>query len=474
MRWSVRPWRGPGEAGMVLRGLAGGLGAWLIAVAGASAQQNPLTLAEALQRADAGAYANRIGSGEAAAQAGEGLRALQGILPTVRLESGYARTTDPIGAFGTLLRQRSITQQDFDPARLNTPEAIGNHTGGVVLEQPLVNVDAWLGRRAAAHATAAREAAATWTTLDTRVDVVRAYYGAVLTAELVATLEAALEAASGHVRQAEKMVEQGIVTRSDALLARVKAGEIEAQLIEARGDASLVKRQLAMLFGAPADTAFDLPAELPSSERVLALSGILMAAGAPGESASVARADVRAAAAGHAAARADVRRARSAWLPRLNGMARFDWNSPDYPYDGRENWSVGVVASWTPFAGASQLADLHTAEGREQVTRAQAEAARAQAELDAAAKDNAWHVAVERLRIADDAVEQSEEAHRIVTRKYEGGLAAVVELLGASAAETEARLRQSRARWDGIVRAAERLQSAGHDPALLVGWAMDP
>jgi outer membrane protein TolC len=412
-----------------------------------------------------------MSAGEAAAQAGKGLKALRGILPTVRLESGYARTTDPIGAFGTTLRQRSITQQDFDPARLNFPAAAVAWTGGVVLEQPLVNVDAWLGRQAAAHATEAREASSVWTRGATRVDVVRAYYGAVLSAERVATLEATLEAAHGHVRQAEAMVEQGIVTRSDALLARVRAGEVETQLIEARGDASLVKRQLALLLGAPGDTAFSLPAALPSSERVRALDAVSETSDEG--VGRLERADVRAAAAGHAAARADVRRAQSAWLPRVNGMARYDWNSPDVPFGGPENWSVGVVASWTPFAGAAQLSDLRATQGREQVARAQADAARAQAELEAAAKENAWRVALERLRIADDAVEQSAEAHRIVTRKYEGGLADVVELLGASATETEARLRQSHARWNAIVSAAEQLQSAGRNPALLAGWALD-
>ena len=50
-----------------------------------------LTLAEALERADAGAYANRMSAGEAAAQAGEGLGALRGILPSVRLESISSR-----------------------------------------------------------------------------------------------------------------------------------------------------------------------------------------------------------------------------------------------------------------------------------------------------------------------------------------------------------------------------------------------
>lgn len=443
----------------------------LMLLPGANAQaQGPLTLDEAMRRADDGAYLNRIASGEAREQAGQGNRALQGILPTLRVESGFQRTTDPIGAFGTKLRQRSIAQQDFDPAVLNDPAAISNWTGGLVLEQPILNADAWLGRRAAQHATQAREAAAEWTSVTTRVDVVRAYYGAVLAAEQVAMLSAALEAARAHVRQAESMVEQGLVTRSDALLAQVRAGEVEAALIEASGDAGLAKRQLATLLGSPGDTSFVLPVVLPSDERLLTLGATVADASSE---ASEERFDVQAAAAGHAAARADVKRAQSLWLPRVNGMARYDWNSPDRPYDGDENWSVGVVASWAPFAGASQLAQLQASRGREQVARAQAEAARAQAALDVAQRANAWDVSLERMRIASEAVTQSVEAHRIVARKYEGGLAAVVELLGAQAAETEAHLRHTHARYEAIVRAAELLQSLGLDPALLARWALE-
>ncbi len=442
-------------------------------VSGASAQQGPLTLGEAMRRADGGGYANRIASGEARAQAGDGGAALQGILPTLRVESGFHRTTDPIGAFGTKLRQRTIAPPDFEPGVLNYPDPISNWTSGLVVEQPILNMDAWLGRRAASFATDARELAADWTLAATRVDVVRAYYGAVLAGEKVSTLTAALEAARAHVRQAGLLVEQGVVTRSDALLAQVRAGEIEVMLIEAQGDAALVKDRLATLLGTPADTAFVLPAQLPANERIVLLDSASRISVEPGDAGLAGRADVRAAAAGHAAAKADVNRTRSLWLPRVNGMARYDWNSPDGPYDGDENWSVGVMVSWTPFAGASQLAQLQVSRGREQVARAQAEAARAQAALDVAQRENAWRVALERMRIAREAVEQSVEAHRIVSRKYEGGLADVAELLGAQAAETDARLRHTHARYQAIVSAAERLQSLGLDPALLAGWALE-
>jgi outer membrane protein TolC len=420
-----------------------------------SAFAQPLPLTEALRRADGSNYMNRAATSAARAASGEALRPLQGILPSVRLETGFARTTDPVGAFGTTLRQRVITQADFDPARLNHPDPISNYGAAIVVEQPLVNVDAHVGRRSAARAEAAAWAAAEWTRGHTAVDVVRAYFGGVLAEERVATLTAAQEAGRAHVKQAESLVEQGVVTRSDALLAQVRAGDIDAQLAAARGDAALVKRRMAVLLGAPADTLFDLPTSLPSRAAIAGVDRIGW------HEAESGRADVRAAVAGSEAARLDAARARATLLPRLNGMARYDWNSAASPFRGEENWSIGVMATWTPFSGAAELAAMRAAGGRAAAAGAHAEAARAQAALDVESVANAWRVALDRVAIGENALAQATEAHRIVTRMYAGGLATATELLGAAATETEARLRFAAARYDAIVAAAERLHALG-------------
>jgi hypothetical protein len=138
---------------------------WLLPalVAGPLAAQAPLTLGQALQRAERSAYANRIAAGQSAAQAGQALAPYRGILPTLRVESGYLRTTDPLNAFGFTLRQRAVTPAAFAPARLNDPNATGNLMTGVVVEQPIFNADAWLGRAAAANASKATLAAERWT-----------------------------------------------------------------------------------------------------------------------------------------------------------------------------------------------------------------------------------------------------------------------------------------------------------------------
>ena len=81
------------------------------------------------------------------------------------------------------------------------------------------------------------------------------------------------------------------------------------------------------------------------------------------------------------------------------------------------------MASWSPLAGASELADVEATAGRAQAAQAQAEAARANARLEIEQTRTALSVALTRLDIAEHAAAQSAEAHRIVSRKYSGGLA---------------------------------------------------
>jgi len=430
-----------------------------LGVPAGAAGQSPLTLAEALQRAETGAYANRAAAGETATRGGLALQPYRGILPSVRVESGYMRTTDPLNAFGFTLRQRAVSLASFNPATLNDPDPIGNLMTGLVLEAPLLNFDAWYGRSAAASAHDATRAAEDWTRQGTAIQVVKAYYGAVLAVEQVRTLESALVAAESHRRQADAMVREGMATRSDGLLAAVKAGEVEVKLLEARSQARIAKRGLAVAMGDPGDTLFTLPDSLPSAESLRAFA----AAPAPDTAALAGRSDVRAARLALSGAEADARRAKSLYLPRLNGFGRLDWNDANSPFGGDNSWTVGVMLSWSPFAGASEISEGKAAAGRQASARAMAEAASAQAALELTRATEALEVALARLDIAARGADQAAEAHRIVARKYEGGLASITELFDAAAIETGSRLSHAAARYDALVAAAESRRAAGQD-----------
>jgi outer membrane protein TolC len=435
----------------------------------AQAPVRPLRLADALAEADRHAFANRQADAGADGDRARARLPLAGILPSVRLEGGWMRTTDPIGAFGTTLRQRRVSPAAFDPASLNDPAPSNNVAGGAVVEVPVFNADAWTGWRAATSAADASRAAAAWTATTTRAMVVRAFYGAVLAQQQVTTLEQAQGAADAAVRQVEAMVRQGLVTRADALQASVRAGDVASQLLSARNEAQNAAQQLAVLLGRRDATAITLPRELPTDDAVRALAAadtISVAVSAP-ERALRLREDVHAAQLGARAALADRRRAASALLPRLNGFARYDWNSPATLYAGKPNWTVGLMGSWSLLSAATDISNLAAAAARARGARASEEGARAQALADVDASTRAIRLALQRLTLAAQSAAQSREAHRLVEKRYAGGLATIAELLGAESSATGATLAHAAARFAVIDALALHRRAVGADPGAM-------
>jgi outer membrane protein TolC len=121
------------------------------------------------------------------------------------------------------------------------------------------------------------------------------------------------------------------------------------------------------------------------------------------------------------------------------------------------------MASWTPFAGAYELAELQATGGRRQAANAAREGAQARADLELAESSVALDVGLARLAIAQRSQQQSADAHRIIARKYAGGVASIVELLDAAAVETASRLGEAAARYALINAVAARQRAIGAD-----------
>ncbi len=418
-----------------------------------SATPGPLRLADVLAATTADGYGTRAARADARAAAADVTATLPGFLPQLRVEGGAARTTDPIGVFGARLRQRSVTAADFDPARLNRPEALPLVTGALVLEQPLLAPQALMGRRAASLAADAGRAMSERHLQAALLDATRAYFGAMVARASVTALDSAVVAAQAAVQQAETLERNGVVTRSDMLLAQVRLSEFEAQRATARGQAVVARLALAVQMGTPGDTTGALPAEMASAERIAQL----LATNWP-DASTTRRPDVEAAQLGAAAARANVRRANARWLPTVGAMVRSDWASTNTPFGGAPFWTAGVMVSLPVFSGGGDLADRQRATAQANAAEARADGAQAMADLEVTRARIDRTVAMERLALAERAYGQSVEGLRLVQRRYDGGLAAVSELLGAGAARAAAQLSSVTARHDVLVSlAAERV-----------------
>lgn len=426
---------------------------WL-AVSTARAQAPTLQLRDVLAAVDANGFGTRAARADARAADADVAATRPGFLPQLRVEGGAARTTDPIGVFGAKLRQRAVTPADFDPATLNRPDALSVTTGALIIEQPIFAPQALLGRRAATLAAQATHAMTEREVETAQLEATRGYFGAVVANASVAAIDSAVAAAMAHVAQATTLERNGVVTRSDVLLAEVRLSELQAQRASASGRALMARLALAVQMGQPADTSRALPRVLPSSATLRALVANEPAAGEGVPN----RPDVRAARLGAAAARADVRRATARWLPSVGAMARSDWASVSQPFGGSPFWTAGVMVTIPVFSGGGELADRQRAVAQSGAAEARAEGAAAMATLEAAQARIARSVAMERMLIAERALEQSREALRLVQRRYDGGLAAITELLDAGAARSAAELSTLAARHDVLVAiAAERI-----------------
>ncbi len=78
-------------------------------------------------------------------------------LPSVELSHKYIRTNDPLANFGFKLGQESVVAEDFNPMLLNDPGYITNHQTTMMVQQPLINVDGIMMRKAAKRNVEAQE-----------------------------------------------------------------------------------------------------------------------------------------------------------------------------------------------------------------------------------------------------------------------------------------------------------------------------
>ena len=69
-------------------------------------------------------------------------------LPQLSIEETGIYTNDPLSVFGFKLKQETVTQADFNPARLNAPDPYENYTTKFSVRQPLLNTDMLFKRSA--------------------------------------------------------------------------------------------------------------------------------------------------------------------------------------------------------------------------------------------------------------------------------------------------------------------------------------
>lgn len=419
-------------------------------------------LREALRLADVASPDNVAAQARVEAASGRNLSAYSAFVPVLRAELGAMATDEPLSAFGTRLGQRRVSMASFDPAALNDPEAAVAWTSALVAEVPLVNPDAWSGKIASSREL---DAARLWREhrrAANRAEVVETWFSLGLALTAVSALEQALSAAKVWEADAASARRNELATRSDVLRAQVEASGIEADLSRARLEQQLVTGRLALLLGLE-----ELPGEVPAMDVPDSVLEHHALSVGPRRSAL----DAQALEARTEAAAANLDRTRLAFLPRLNGVARWDWKGRESPWENDPSWTMGVQASWSLLRGTSDWGEERVARGQWREAQVGLAATRARQRLELASERRNLESLVGRLGLARRSVEQAAEARRIAELRHREGLASLAERIDAGTLETRMRLGRVAVRREIIGSLARVVLLEGRDPSELAALA---
>mgnify|MGYP006294653015 CR=1 FL=1 len=418
----------------------------IVAVAPAAAQDAAagLTLERAIETALANNH--QLAASEAGVRRAEAEleTAKSARRPRVDLQEVVSRTTNPVMVFSNLLRQETFGPENFDPARLNEPEALTNFGSRLTVEQPI-----WTGGKIGSGIDAAEQAATARSEGHARArqqvvhGVIEAYTGAVLAERHLQVAKQALETATAHVKLVRDLFEGGMVVESDLLQSQVRESEVQEMLARAESQRATALAGLNMAMGLPQGQPVSLPESIELNERApdAPLDALV-------EEALRRRPDLGAADARLRAAQSMIRSAKAGARPEIGVQGSYEANAETFIGADGTNWSVMVAAKLPLFDGFETRSRVRAARAGVDAAREQRAQLSQAVELQVRRAYHDLEAAHKRLDQARRAVELARESLRIVEDRYKEGLTTMVELLDAETSLTRARTRRVAARRD--------------------------
>lgn len=404
----------------------------ILLFAAAARAGEPLSLREALERAQNSGYDLAIARSERDAAQADANKTLSVFLPQIRLISSYTATNDPLNVFGMKLKERRVAPSDFIPDVLNYPDRFTQYSTKIEVQQPILNLDGFFGRSAAVNASRATDLKEVRTAHYVAFRVKIAYFELVLARRSLGVIATALRAAEANAKQSREYLDQGLINKSDALFAETRLLDVQSKEMEASNAIRSAEGALRMLLGrsdsteiVPTDT-LAVPADFPAPASV--------------DEINANRSDMRAMGYGVDAAKGMLRMRQMKFLPSLNAFGSYDLN--DQKLLGRQGagWMIGAMVQWEIFPGFGHFAEIQKAGAELERAKTELERQRAQNGNDLGNALRALEVARKRLALSDEAVRQSSENYRILSDRYASGIGKTTDLLNAEAGLANARL----------------------------------
>ena len=407
-----------------------------------AAAQERITLEDAQARAVEASH--RLAEARARAGAAESAVAVRAAAdnPMLALQGGYTRTNH--------VTEFSVPGSTGVP-RVLYPDVPNNLRSRIDLQWPI-----YTGGRTNALERAARAEAAASTAdvaaaqADLRLDVARAFWSLVTARATVTVLERSLERAGANVNDVRARQQQGLIPPNELASAQAQESRQRMLLIEAQNQSELSAADLGRLLGLEPGAPVPEPAAALEAGGADPAAAAGTAYGSAVAQARAARQDRRAIELRIDAAVEQQAAAGAGMKPTIALAGGYDYARPNpriFPRADRweESWDAGVNVSWPLWDGGRTKAESAQAA---QVTEAARQRLREfdslvalevrQRQLDISSSAAA-------IAASEDAVRAATEARRVLTERYNAGVATQTEVLDADIALLQAELDRTRA-----------------------------
>jgi outer membrane protein len=392
----------------------------------------PLSMTEAIRIAVNQNPQVKAANFQVMAMESNSIQARSGFFPQIDFSETFNRTTNPMWTFGTKLNQGTITQEDFDPARLNDPDAINNFATVFSLSWSLYDG----GRTKIGWEQAKQNLEIASLTLErTRQQVIAqtaaAYVGLLLAQKNIAVVNQTLETAQANLAMIQSRYNNGFVVKSDVLRAMVHIADLKQQHLQAESRVEIAKAMLNASMGSPGDKPLNPVTPLAIEEEI------------KGEiedwinTALSKRLDLETLQYQEDMARKEIDKSRAGHLPDLRLLGNYEINSEDFS-DTADNYTIGAVLKLNIFSGYHITGKTESAKlflnRLQEIRRSMELGIRVQTRKAFLKARSSW----KRIQVAQTAADQAEEGLRIVKNRYNSGLLTIVGLLDAEEANQQA------------------------------------
>ncbi len=341
------------------------------------------------------------------------------ILPNLNLSNTSTFTNNPLHAFGFKLLQESVTVPDFNPDLLNNPGQVENFNTRIELMQPLINVDGWNKRKAANYQLQLANLQTNRVQDRIELEVTKTYMQLQLAYKSVDVIEKAKQTAIENKKIAKNKLDQGLLHNADYLNVEVRLTEIENQLQFANSNVKNISDYLAFLIGENNINTLRPINEL--SMQALNFNEEIKL--------NIDRNDIQAMQFGVDAQEQMLKSSKMSFVPKANAFASYEWNDEEVFGFGSNNYLFGLQLSWNIFGGYKNIGKIHQEKAQLEKANLNKESYIAQSELELNKAKRQLTDVKNNLTLSKLALDQSEEALRIKTNRFEQGLEKTSDLL---------------------------------------------